>query len=142
MSDKAATVWGVDLRGHVFDLKDWEENLRAPFDPWVERLQEEYVLHSSEFDGLESFEEVQARAHALVDQLNGAMAVAGTRRISPGGIIRFNPDGTHHRHLLAETGVFEVRGRLVRTVWSFAETAPLYPRTMPASNQVKFSAGP
>jgi hypothetical protein len=112
MSDEAATMWGVSLMGHGFDLKDWEEKLRAPFDPWVERLQEEYILRSSEFDGLESLEEVQARADALLDQLNGAMAIAGTRRISLGGIIRFNRDGTHHFHMIGASGTVESRSRV------------------------------
>jgi hypothetical protein len=105
--------WGVGLRGHGFDLKDWEESLRAPFDPWVERLNEEYVLRSSAFDGLASSDVVQARAQALVDQLNGAMAASnGTRQISLGSFIRFDPDGTHHFYIPVEPGRFEVRGRL------------------------------
>jgi hypothetical protein len=71
-NDQATTHWGVHLTGHQFDLADWEETLRAPFEPWVERSQEMYVLRWTGFDGLQTFE-VHARAQALVEQLNGAI---------------------------------------------------------------------
>jgi hypothetical protein len=61
---------GVGLRGHGFDLKDWEENFRAPFDPWIERLQEEYVLRSSTFDGLAACRTGQKTENSSQEQEN------------------------------------------------------------------------
>jgi hypothetical protein len=51
--NQTISKWGVHLTGHDFDLLDWEETLKAPFDPWVERVQEMFVLRWSEFDGLD-----------------------------------------------------------------------------------------
>jgi hypothetical protein len=51
--DQTISQWGVQLTGHDFDLLDWEETLKAPFDPWVERVPEMFVLRWSEFDGLD-----------------------------------------------------------------------------------------
>lgn len=30
-------AWGAHLLGHDFDLQDWGDALKPPFDPWVER---------------------------------------------------------------------------------------------------------
>ena len=37
MNDATASKigWGVVLGGHAFDLEDWEEALKGPFDPWI-----------------------------------------------------------------------------------------------------------
>jgi hypothetical protein len=106
---QATTHWGVHLTGHQFDLADWEEALMAPFEPWVERSQDLYVLRWTGFDGLQ-ISEVHARAQALVEQLNGAMAAArGSRPIRVNGVVQFDPAGTRHVHVMAAMAAIEGR---------------------------------
>ena len=103
--------WGVHLTGHNFDLLDWEETLTAPFDPWVERVQEMFVLRWSGFDGLDAAE-VHTRGEALLEQLNGAMTASkGSRPIRGQDVIQFAPDGTRHHHVLAAANL-ELRSRV------------------------------
>lgn len=98
--NQTISQWGVHLTGHDFDLPDWEEKLKAPYDPWVERVQEMFVLRSSEFDGLD-VAEVRMRGEVLIEQLNGAMTASkGSRPIRGQDVIEFTPDGTRHHHVL------------------------------------------
>lgn len=97
---QSISQWGVHLNGHDFDLLDWEETLKAPFDPWVVRVQEMFVLRWSEFDGLD-VAEVSTRGEALIEQLNGALTASkGSRPIRGKDVIEFTPDGTRYHHIL------------------------------------------
>jgi hypothetical protein len=40
-SEKA---WGVGLSGRVFDLEDWRDTLKEPFDPWVLHEGDDFIL--------------------------------------------------------------------------------------------------
>lgn len=109
----AAGRWGVQILGHGFDLADWEEVLLPPFDPWVDRTGDEYVLRSSRFEALETAGEVYDEAAVLIGRLNGAMWIARrTRPVRGEGIIEFRPDGTRHLKLIALKGHFEGRSRM------------------------------
>jgi hypothetical protein len=33
----APRQWGIEINGHDFDLQDWQNQFRPPFDPWVEK---------------------------------------------------------------------------------------------------------
>ena len=71
--------WIAQLQGHKFDLAHWERSLKPPFDPWCERLphNEGFIwgLRSQSFDGLQTAEEVGARAIAVIARLNGALSM-------------------------------------------------------------------
>jgi hypothetical protein len=58
------SVWGVKLSGHVFDLEDWRDAFREPFDPSVLHEGDEYFLRASEFQSCDSAEEVLAIRHS------------------------------------------------------------------------------
>jgi hypothetical protein len=104
--------WGVELLGHPYDLADWEESLKAPFDPWVERHGDAVVLRSSEFGSFSSADEVAERAVPLLENLNGAMQITrSTRPVRFEGIISFDPSGRLHRTIRAAVGGVEARGR-------------------------------
>jgi len=104
--------WGVELVGHPFDLADWEDSFKAPFDPWVERHGDTIVLRSSELDSFSSADEVGERAVPLLESLNGAMQITcGTRPVHFEGIISFDPNGRLHRTIRAAVGGVEARGR-------------------------------
>jgi hypothetical protein len=104
--------WGVQLVGHDFDLADWAEVLQQPFDPWVMRSDDAFVLRWSGFDGLDTASEVQEHAAFVVDQLNAAMWIdRATRPVRFEGIIELKPDGTRHRTIMLATGKIEGRSR-------------------------------
>ncbi|TFW55798.1 hypothetical protein CT676_38490 [Bradyrhizobium sp. MOS001] len=108
--NQTISQWGIQLTGHHFDLLDWEETLKAPFDPWVERMQEIFVLRWSGFDDLDAAQ-VHARGEPLVEQLNGAMAASkGSRPLRRQDVIHFAPDGTRRHHMLEAFGL-ELRSK-------------------------------
>jgi hypothetical protein len=105
--------WGAGLLGEPTDLEDWAYTLKEPFDPWVEVHGAETVLRSASFDDLPSASEVRDRAAALIERLNGAVAISQqARRLRLGGIIQFTPDGRLHRTIFAEMGAVEVRAKV------------------------------
>jgi hypothetical protein len=84
--------WGIKLSGHVFDLEDWRDTLKEPFDPWVLHEGDDFILCASEFQSYNSAEEVLNSAILLIDVLNGAIRVA-TR--------------THRTHPVSSRGVYQ-----------------------------------
>jgi hypothetical protein len=98
--------WGAVLRGHNFDLQDWREMLKPPFEPWIEVHGPDAVLRSESLDGLTSASEVRDRVVAHIDRLNGAMFVM--RKGQPlqfSGVVELAPDGKVHRTVFVEGGV-------------------------------------
>jgi hypothetical protein len=104
--------WGAALLGEPTDLEDWAYTLNEPFDPWVEIHGAKTVLRSASFDELASASEVRDRATALIERLNGAVALSQqARQLRLGGVIQFAPDGGMHETLFAE-GTLKGRGKL------------------------------
>jgi hypothetical protein len=73
----------------------------------------ETVLRSASFDELlASASEVRDRATALIERLNGAVALSQqARQLRLGGVIQFAPDGGMHRTMFA-SGTLEGKGKL------------------------------
>jgi hypothetical protein len=69
-------TWGLKLSGHAFDLEDWRDNLKKPFDPWVLYEGGECFLLASEFGSCKSVKEVRDSAILLIGLMNGAMRAA------------------------------------------------------------------
>ena len=108
--ERMSKRWGAVLRGHDFDLQDWREMLKPPFDPWVEVHGSDAVLRSESLDGLTSANEVRDRIIAHIDRLNGAMFVM--RQSHPlqfSGVVEFGPDGKLHRTVFVEGGAYGAR---------------------------------
>ncbi|WP_316398235.1 hypothetical protein [Bradyrhizobium sp. 33ap4] len=105
--------WGAVLQGHEFDLQDWRDMLKPPFDPWVEVHGADTVLRSNSFGDLTSSNEVRDRAVTHIERLNGAMFVAMQGQpLQFGGVIEFASDGKHSRTLFAEGFVERARLRM------------------------------
>ena len=105
------TGWGVAIIGHPTDLAIYAGALKMPFDPWVKRHGEEFVLRSSAFDGSQSGLEARERAAALVEELNGALAIShDARAVTVAGVVQFGADGSMHRTAILEPASFEIRG--------------------------------
>jgi hypothetical protein len=68
--------WGAVVQGEPTDLQGWTDNLKEPFDPWVEIHGGETVLRSALLDGLATANAVRGRAPAYIDRINGAMALS------------------------------------------------------------------
>jgi hypothetical protein len=95
--------WGAAVQGKRSDIVHWEAALKKAFDPWVESHDNQTLLRSAAFDELESANDVRNRAGALIDRLNGAMALsrdAGPLRFD--GVTEFMSDGTRNRTFFAE----------------------------------------
>ncbi|MVT66868.1 hypothetical protein GPL21_17350 [Bradyrhizobium pachyrhizi] len=108
--------WGAVLRGEPTDLEDWRYVLGNEFDPRTELHGTDTILRSESFDGLETAEEVHAKALDMIDYLNGALALSqGTRPIAFGGVVRFAEDGRMHRTIFA-TATASVRAKMRATV--------------------------
>ncbi|HET7021701.1 MAG TPA: hypothetical protein VFI58_13395, partial [Xanthobacteraceae bacterium] len=49
--------WGAVVLGEPPDLEDWAQDLKEPFDPWVEMHGTETILRSASLDELGSASE-------------------------------------------------------------------------------------
>jgi hypothetical protein len=90
-------TWGIKLSGHRFDLEDWRDTLNEPFNPWVLRKGDDFILCASEFQSYNSAEEVLNNAILLIEVLNGAIRVAirthQTHPVRSRGVYQLFPDG-------------------------------------------------
>lgn len=110
MPDVKPPRWAIDLAGEAFDLEDWEQNLKPPFDPWVERSDKFTILHWAGFNDAESVDEVYEMARPVVDQLNGALWIANkTRPLRVGGVAEYDANGTRQTIIRAMVGRAEMR---------------------------------
>jgi hypothetical protein len=95
-------AWGVVLDGEAFDLEDWQEALKHPFDPWVMATEGELILRSSLLDPTTTSSGAYEIAKVLMEQVNGALGVShGARVIRLGAIAEILSDGTRRRHVFA-----------------------------------------
>jgi hypothetical protein len=105
--------WGAEILGEATDLEDWEHTLKEPFDPWVEIHGAATILRSASFDELKSASEVRDRAIALIERLNGIVALSQQARpLQLGAVIQFVQDGELHRTVFAEMCAFEGRDKM------------------------------
>jgi hypothetical protein len=134
--------WGTAVQGKRSDIVHWEAALKKPFDPWVENHDDQTLLRSAAFDELESANEVRDRAVALIDRLNGAMALSrdsGPLRFD--GVTQFMSDGTRNRILFAE--IFEEMDAFdtVATVTVTGPDGQPVPPPPPTASDVQVWAG-
>jgi len=112
----ARPKWDVQLLGLAVDPEGWADVLKQPFDPWVARNDNAFVLRWSGFDGLVTASDVQERGAFVVDQLSGAMWIdRATRPVRFKGIVAFKPDGTRHTTVKFATAHLEARSRATAT---------------------------
>ncbi len=103
MTETPKAGWGAAVQGNPSDIAHWEAALKKPFDPWVESHDNKTLLRSAALDELQSATEVRDQAVALIDRLNGALALhrdAGPLRFN--GVTQFMPDGARHQTIFAE----------------------------------------
>lgn len=115
--------WALELRGEKIDLDDLREELRAPFDPWVEDYLDGedavLLLRSHNWKDMKTTGEMMGDARRLIDQINGAhfLGQSDARLISAGATRRFGPDGATLPVVISATinitlGNVRVRGRV------------------------------
>ena len=138
-----APGWIVKLTGHPFDLAYLEQSLRAPFDPWCERIpqNEEWVLglRSHSFEHLTSADEVRQQAVSLIEQLDGAQGMlAGARRLSLGWVGHADGQGDVSIWVFPGTGRVEVRGGFVSAIAEVRDASgSLVPPLVPQPSQAQ-----
>jgi hypothetical protein len=108
MEDKVRIGWGALLAGDAFDLDDWQDALKHPFDPWVTKAEARLILHSSRLNGEATLNTAYERAKTLMNEVNGAMLTRyGTWAVRLDGLAEIFSDGTHQPQLVGELGVME-----------------------------------
>jgi hypothetical protein len=113
--EPATRGWGAVLSGGPDDLEVWKQALKAGFDgyPWTEVHDGKTILRSARLDELASSEDVRDGAIALIERLNGALALAEqTKPVRFGGVMEFDPDGRRHQHVFAEGFLVSASARL------------------------------
>ncbi len=101
--------WGIVLGGHAFDLGDWQEALKQPFEPWVTETEDGLILRWNLLDPATTSTEAYKRAKALIEQVNGALGVSHRARVVRlEGIAEILSDGTR-RCVFAEVLSEELR---------------------------------
>lgn len=104
--------WGIEINGHDFDLQDWQNQFRPPFDPWVEKHDETYIFRTRRFDGIDDAEAVSKAASFLVGHMNGAMfAVCRAKPLTTGALIELKADGSRGRSVFLAMAGAAARGR-------------------------------
>jgi len=111
---EARTVWGIKLCGHDFDLQDWRDTLREPFDPAVVQQGDDFILRASEFQSCDSAPAVLDKAIALFDVLNGAMrAEKGSHPVRYCGVYELLPEGWRQSsHVFPPAAITDLRVRI------------------------------
>jgi hypothetical protein len=110
MPDERTKRWGVELRGHSFDLEDWEDDLKPPFDPSVVALPNQNtpdvlirVLQSTSFEACTSPSDVREIAVPLVRTLSGLIGVRrGAMPVTIGTVLEFRADGSWNSYAFIE----------------------------------------
>src|SRR5687768_13758901 len=91
----ATPGWGAVLKGHQFDLSNWAQSLKAPFEPRVEIHGDNYVLRMSSLDSLPTPVEVRRVAEEEIRCLNGLMFLtSGAKPVSVDAVVSILPDGS------------------------------------------------
>ena len=91
MTDIEKVAWGIKLCGHDFDLQDWRETLKEPFDLAVVQQGDDFILRASEFQSCDSAPAVLDKAIVLIEVLNGAMRCS--HPVKPCGVYELLPEG-------------------------------------------------
>lgn len=90
-------TWFARLTGDALDLAECERSLKAPFDPWCERILRNgdliWALRSSELSNSPDADAARAVARPLVDRLNGALIVAGFEPLKFDGVGHVDAQG-------------------------------------------------
>lgn len=102
--------WGVEIAGHQFDIADWADELELPFDPWIERFEnngrETVALRGSAFEGVTTADGAQAIGSQMIEQLKGVLLIVTGHRadIQLGGSLFVDGDGKVNIHQFLRRG--------------------------------------
>lgn len=116
--------WGAAVTGHKFDLQDWADDLKGPFEPYVLMVARPdsppvTTLVGGDLRHCSTSEEAYVIAVSLVRRLSGLIgAHRNADRVQFDGIIEFMPDGSfvHHKYATASfrgRSRFSARGTAV-----------------------------
>ena len=135
--------WLVHLTGHGFDLNNWENSLRPPFDPWCDQISDSgnviFGLRSKTFDDAEGPDDVRQLALPLIAQLNGAFAVlSGGEPLKFEGVTRIREDGSFHRTIFGEAAMIVGRFQVSAVAQVLNSAGNLIPPDKPKPSQPQY----
>ena len=138
MTETPKVGWGAAVQGNPSDIAHWDAALKKPFDPWVESHDKKTLLRSAVLDELQSATEVRDQAVALIDRLNGAMALSrNSKPLRFTGVTQFMPDGTRHRTIFAESvAALELLAGEITVTITGPDGRPIPPPPTPSDVQV------
>jgi hypothetical protein len=105
--------WGVVLGGHAFDLADWKEALKRPFDPWIMETEGKLVLRSTVLDPAATSSEAYELAEGLMEHVNGALAIShhNAEVVRVEAVAEIMSDGASRRHVVQAAGTAKARSK-------------------------------
>ena len=131
--------WAAIVEGDPLDVADWEDALKPPFDPWVEKYGTETILRSKIFDGLPTGADVYNRALSYVERLNGVLALSHPKRTGYAKRrVQIRPRGKRIVFCAPEPAGREAEGTPVRRVHlpALTESLSLRRQVRPSDGQL------
>ena len=116
--------WAIELLGEQIDLDDLREQLKSPYEPWIEDYQADngkiLYLRSASWDKLTEPNDVIRDARRIIEQLNGEALLIhdDAHQVTLGQVVKFDPAGNRNfypitGHLHVTEGKDRARFRVV-----------------------------
>jgi|SRR5215510_2088850 len=118
--------WRVHLQGEQFDLQELKEILIC-HDPYIIEEDSNFYLTSRAWDKLREPREVDGQAKAFIQLLENAayLHLRDTAPLTIGSVVRIDDDGRRHHILIAEPGIYTIRGGRVRLTATVGGPEPI-----------------
>lgn len=116
--------WAVSLDGEADDLIDLQQNLLAPFEPWLEKLGDASdvvtVLRSSAWQNLDTPSDVHADADRILERIHGIALLQDRHamRIRPNHVYKIHADGRRDTYIIPQSGKLIYTGGRPRIIVS------------------------
>jgi len=95
--------WAVELIGPEDSKEFWKDQLRKPFDPYVEEIEDTgFVLRSSEFEGVDEAIAARDIAARLLRAINVTMSCDGFDPMTMGSLLKLVDGQKPIKHLFGE----------------------------------------
>jgi hypothetical protein len=113
--DRISEGWAVELTGNKLDLDDFREQLKPPFNPWIENYETDDgikpLLRCTDWQSLTEAADVHRDAARMVDWLNGEAKLIhdDAMPVGLGMTMRFGADGKREPIILATTGHIRIK---------------------------------
>ena len=102
--------WGVIIKGHEIDIRQWRSKLVKPFDPYVDDTVHGPALWCEAIQDAEDAAQAFELAKVTVRSINSAMFhTVGSRLVEADTIVEIKKDGAIGRHVILAMAALEAR---------------------------------